>query len=186
MSTPAMAGTAPSGAAAPGSSIRQLRWDDVQAQAAGIAAAIRTGGVPQTVVAVVRGGMVPTVLLAHQLGVRDVRVLEVTHTVDDSANAAKTTEPTVRNPASLGALDGLDVLVVDDVAGTGQALASAVRVVEQAGAARVRSAVLVVNEANWTGGKPPVETVTSIGETVRGWVVFPWEAPASAGAEGAS
>ncbi|MFF2119307.1 phosphoribosyltransferase family protein [Kitasatospora sp. NPDC058184] len=186
MSTRATAPASPDGAAAPGSSIRHLDWDDVQAQAARIAAAIRTDGVPQTVVAVVRGGMVPAVLLAHQLGVRDVRALEVTHTVDDSANAAKTTEPMVRNPASLGGIDGLDVLVVDDVVGTGQALASAVRIVEQAGAARVRSAVLVVNEANWTGGRPPGETVTWIGETVRGWVVFPWEASASAGAEGAS
>ncbi|MGW2654377.1 phosphoribosyltransferase [Streptomyces sp. NPDC001478] len=166
--------------------IRHLDWVEVQGQAARIADAARAAGAPHTVVAVVRGGMAPALLLAHQLGVRDVRVLEVTHTIDDSTNAAKSCEPTVRNPASLGAVDGLDVLVVDDVAGTGQALASAVRIVEQAGAARVRSAVLVVNEANWTGTKPPEATVTWIGETVRGWVVFPWEASAAKRTEGTS
>ncbi|MFJ9446432.1 phosphoribosyltransferase [Kitasatospora sp. NPDC101235] len=186
MSTRATAAASAGEGGAQAGRIRHLDWGHVQEQAARIADAARVAGAPQTVVAVVRGGMVPAVLLAHQLGVRDVRVLEVTHTVDDSANAAKTCEPTIRNPASLGGIEGLDVLVVDDVAGTGQALASAVRIVEQAGAARVRSAVLVVNEANWTGSKLPGETVTWIGETVRGWVVFPWEASASERAEGTS
>ncbi|MEV7930423.1 phosphoribosyltransferase family protein [Kitasatospora sp. NPDC088779] len=154
---------------------RQLTWDDIDRHVDRIARATGEIGTPQTLVAVVRGGMAPAVLLAHRLGVRDVRALEVTHTVDDSANAAKTARPQARNTASLGDLSGLDVLVVDDVAGTGETLAAAVRLVELAGAARVRSAVCVVNEANWTGVLAPSEAVTAIGETVSGWVVFPWE-----------
>ncbi|MFJ1708729.1 phosphoribosyltransferase [Kitasatospora sp. NPDC088346] len=163
-----------------------LTWNMIEKHAARIAAAARAGGVPQTIVAVVRGGMVPAVVLAHQLGVRDVRALEVTHNVDDSTNAAKTARPQTRNGDSLGDVTGLDVLVVDDVAGTGETLATAVRLVEQAGAARVRSAVLVVNEANWTGGRPPGESVTCIGEMVRRWVIFPWETSALVGREGVS
>ncbi|MFD7577476.1 phosphoribosyltransferase [Kitasatospora sp. NPDC059817] len=165
---------------------RNLTWGDIETQTGRIASATGEVGIPHTIVAVVRGGMVPAVLLAHRLAVRDVRAVEVTHTVDDSTNAAKTARPVARNAASLGDLSGLDVLVVDDVAGTGDTLAASVRLAEQAGAARVRSAVLVLNEANWTGDRRPHEAVTCIGETVGCWVVFPWEenAPASAEREG--
>jgi hypoxanthine phosphoribosyltransferase len=157
-----------------------LPWLRIEEHIDRIASAIRQGGTPQTVVAVVRGGMVPAVLLAHRLGTRDVRAVEVTHTIDDSTNAAKTAHPRARNTASLGDLSGRDVLVVDDVVGTGDTLAAVVRLVDLAGAARVRSAVCVVNEANWTGERPPHEAVTCIGETVRGWVFFPWETTGAA------
>jgi hypoxanthine phosphoribosyltransferase len=159
---------------------RHLTWGDIEAHTARIARAAEKGGSPQAVVAVLRGGMVPAAMVAHHLGVRNVRTVDVTHTVDDSTDAAKTARPVARNTASLGDLSGLDVLVVDDVAGTGDTLAAVVRLVEGAGAARVRTAVLVVNEVNWTGRRLPNEVVTCIGETVRGWVVFPWEARALA------
>ncbi|MFC6600457.1 phosphoribosyltransferase [Kitasatospora paranensis] len=162
-----------------------LTWDDITEQTDRIARVLQPDPVPQIVVGVVRGGLIPAVILAHRLGVRDVRVLEITHTVDDSTNAAKTDRPVTRNSASLGDVAGRDVLVVDDVAGTGETLAAVVRLVEQAGAARVRSAVLVVNAANWGGDRPPAQAVTVIGETVGCWVVFPWESAAVRAGEGA-
>lgn len=155
---------------------RFLTWDDIETYVARIAHGAEESGAPQIIVAVVRGGMVPAVMVAHRLGVRDVRVVDVTHTVDDVANAAKTARPATRNLASLGDLSGLDVLAIDDVAGSGDTVGTVVRLVKRAGAVRVRTAVLVVNEANWTRRRPPHEAVTCIGETVRGWVVFPWEA----------
>ncbi|MEU8781362.1 phosphoribosyltransferase family protein [Streptomyces sp. NPDC048637] len=72
----------------------------------------------QAVVGTMRGGVLPAVWLAHRLGIRDVRTVEVTHTTDDGINAAKTRLPAARNPASLGDLTGLDVLLVDDIAGS--------------------------------------------------------------------
>lgn len=155
--------------------IAYLPWTTLHRLVSQIAAQVASDGPPQTLVGVLRGGAVPAVWLAHRLGLRDVRTVEVVHTVDDSPHAAKSAAPTARNPASLGDLAGRDVLVVDDIAGTGETLAAVACLVAQAGAARVRTAVVLVNADNWTHPLPAGDVVTYIGATNCGWVVFPWE-----------
>ncbi|MEV5897559.1 phosphoribosyltransferase [Nonomuraea fuscirosea] len=155
--------------------VTHLTWPGVEELISRIAEAISNEGAPQILVAILRGGAIPAVCLSHRLPLRDVRTIEITHTTDDSTNAAKTPRPLVVNPASLGDLTGRDVLIVDDVAGTGDTLAAATRLATDAGAGRVRTAVCVVNENNWTGHLPAKATVTYIGTSTRGWTVFPWE-----------
>jgi hypoxanthine phosphoribosyltransferase len=152
-----------------------LRWDDITAAAETMAAKIRADGVPDVVVAVLRGGVIPAVLLAHQLGVRTVRAVEIIHTATDKVNADKTASPQVTNPASLGHLVGADVLIVDDIAGSGDTGECAADLVSAAGAARIRTAVCVVNTGNWHRPQPPEQALTYVGATVQGWVSFPWE-----------
>ncbi|MCY0935976.1 phosphoribosyltransferase [Streptomyces sp. H34-S4] len=152
-----------------------MDWADIETQVHRIADGVERDGLPQAIVAVLRGGGTPAVWLSHLLGVRDFRAITVTHTLDDSPHAQKHPKPAAMDVAALGDLSGLDVLLVDDVAGSGDTLAAAVRLVTEAGAVRVRSAVCVVNEDNWTGGLPPAAVVTYIGTLIHGWVVFPWE-----------
>jgi uncharacterized protein len=152
-----------------------LPWQDLAATIAEIAAKVRADGSPDVVVGILRGGMVPATVFAHALAVRTVRAVEVLHTISDTLNAAKTEVPQVSNPASLGDLAGRDVLIVDDIVGSGGTMACSTQLVSQAGASRVRTAVCIVNAANWQGPQSPEETLTYIGATVEGWVIFPWE-----------
>jgi len=154
-----------------------LSWEDLAAVSRRLADALQARGRPDIVVGVLRGGMVPAVLVAHELGVRALRGLEVTHTVADGTDAAKTARPAVVNTASLGDVDGADVALVDDVAGSGDTLHTAAAQVRTAGAGRVRTLVCVVNEVNWArrGRTDPACVVDHVGMRCQGWVRFPWE-----------
>jgi len=114
-------------------------------------------------------------MICHALGVRDLRSVHVTRTVADGVDADKTPEPVCRNAASLGDLAGADVLVVDDIAGSGATLRDVAGLVRACEPATVRTAACVVNQANWRDHRDPHQVVTYIGVTVDRWVIFPWE-----------
>lgn len=67
-----------------------------------IGKAVSADGVPDIVVGILRGGMIPAVQLAHLLGIRTMRAVELTRTLADGVNAAKTLRSVVANPGSLG------------------------------------------------------------------------------------
>lgn len=152
-----------------------LTWDDIGTATRTLAEQVAAAGTPQAVVGIVRGGMIPAAWIAHRLGIRDVRTVEVTRTTSDGINPAKTTLPVARNPASLGDLTGLDVLLVDDIAGSGETLAYTVRMIRELRPLRVRTAVLAVNRANWTQGPEPHRRIDHIASLTDTWVIFPWE-----------
>lgn len=154
-----------------------LTWADLDHYAAALAECIRHDGVPHVIAGILRGGMVPAIMLAHRLGVRDVRGVEVTRTLTDEPNGVKNAVPQVVNPASLGELDAdADVLLVDDVAGSGATLDTAADLLTHI-AVRVRRAVLVVNTISWnrSSSVTPQHIQDYIGTTCAGWVRFPWE-----------
>jgi uncharacterized protein len=154
-------------------------WIEITEIIEDLCRAVAADGLPDVIVGILRGGMVSAVLLAHRLEVRDVRAIDVTHTIADGTNAPKTAVPIVRNQASLGRLDDCDVLVIDDVAGSGATIAATSCLVTGAGAIRVRLAVCIVNEINWFGAgcRDPGEVLTYIGRRHQGWAIFPWEEP---------
>lgn len=156
-----------------------LTWPDLEQHAGAVANRVRSDGAPDVIVGILRGGMVPAVMLAHLLGVRDVRGVEVTRTLSDGPNGAKAPAPQITNPESLGTIaPGADVLLVDDVAGSGDTVEHAARLL--AGAGRLRRAVMVVNTINWykahADSVAPEHVQDFIGCTCAGWVRFPWEA----------
>lgn len=142
-----------------------------------IGKAVSADGVPDIVVGILRGGMIPAVQLAHLLGIRPVRAVALTRTLADEVNAAKTPRPVVANPGSLGDLSGQDVLIVDDIAGSGLTMLACKGLVREAGAARVRTAAMTMNAVNWelSSDTDPSRELTYVGHIYQGWVTFPWE-----------
>jgi hypoxanthine phosphoribosyltransferase len=154
-----------------------LGWESIHSFAGGLAAAVSVTGPPDVIVGILRGGMIPAVILAHLLQVRDVRALSLTRTTQEGIDAPKTVRPVLVNPGSPGDLTGCDVLLVDDVAGSGDTIYAARDLMITQGAARVRTATCVLNTANWPAwrdGTVP-QTPTYVGWRSQGWVIFPWE-----------
>jgi hypoxanthine phosphoribosyltransferase len=154
----------------------RLTWTAIAAVNAELSTAVKADGVPDVVVGILRGGLIPAVAMCHQLNIRDLRAVHVTHTISDDIGAEKTSKPLRANISSLGDLTGQHVLIVDDIAGTGDTILDATNLVTSLGVATVRTAVCVVNTANWKQALLPRRQINYIGTIVDRWVVFPWEA----------
>jgi hypoxanthine phosphoribosyltransferase len=152
-----------------------LDWSALQSLTARLVEDIRLERAPDIVIGVLRNGMIPAVIICHQLGLRDLRGLHVTHTIGDGVNSMKTARPLTHNIASLGDLTGRHALVVDDISGSGETLSEVVELVRAAGPVTVRTAVCIINRANWHNPMDPRRQVTYIGTFVDRWVIFPWE-----------
>lgn len=147
-----------------------LTWDGFGDASRELARAIVADGfVPDVVVAIARGGLLPAGAIAYGLGVKSCGALNVEFytgigTVLDA--------PEVLPPdLDLGYLPGKRVLLVDDVADSGRTLALAVRLLRDVGA-DVRSVCIYT--------KPGSVALPDYSwrETER-WIDFPWSSRGS-------
>jgi hypoxanthine phosphoribosyltransferase len=148
-----------------------LTWDDISSACTRLAEEVSDGSAFDVVVGIARGGLIPAVMIAHLLGLRDLRNLCLTRTAGDEINAPKQPVAAARVPDSLGDLRGRFVLIIDDVVGSGETIGTAAALVRSLRPARIRTAVCVVNDGNWCGGQLP----DHVAIRSRRWVVFPWE-----------
>lgn len=154
-----------------------LSWAELDRVLWGVADEVSAGGVPDVVVGVLRGGMVPAVVLAHRLGVRDVRGFEVSRTLSN-VPLAETNPPLVATLAGLDGLAGLDVVLIDVVAASGATAEAATTVVLSAEPARLRRVVTVLKSASWDRPSPdddPFRYFDYVGIACDSWVRLPWE-----------
>lgn len=73
---------------------------------------------PEVIISVVRGGMVPSVILSHALGIRKVENIKSIETISDEINAIKL-EPIIDKNVNLSEIRRKKVLIVDDILGSG-------------------------------------------------------------------
>ena len=121
---------------------------------------------PDVVVALARGGWFGGRILCDFLGLDDLTSLKIEHYV---GTAAKADEPEVRYPMPEGSVEGKDVLIVDDIADTGQSIAHASEYVRDRDPNAVRTATLQLLQ---TSDFEP----DFVGERLEEWtwVVYPW------------
>jgi len=141
-----------------------VRPDDVLEMAMKLAGEIRRDGYePEVLVSIFRGGMVIARYLSDFLDVREIRSVRIEHySALEKREGARIVEPLRER------VDGRRVLVVDDVADTGDSLEEAVRHVREMGASEVRVATL--HYKPWSKVVPDYFV-----EETESWVVYPWE-----------
>ena len=147
-----------------------LTWDQFGQASRDLARRILADGfVPEVVVAIARGGLLPAGAIAYGLGVKNCGALNVEFytgigTVLDA--------PEVLPPLlDIDYLQGRRVLLVDDVADSGRTLALAVKLLEDRGA-DMRSVVI------YTKPTTIVRPDYSWKDTAL-WIDFPWSAQCS-------
>jgi len=147
---------------------RLTTWADVDRWADRLAERVRAAqAVPETIVALTRGGWVPGRLLCDRLGVHRLVSLRAQHwgvTATPDGNA-KLTE------GLSGPVGGQTVLVVDDITDTGESLTlAAAHIAEQHPSRLETAAFLHIGHSTFV----PTYFAEEIPRDAWVWVVFPW------------
>lgn len=130
---------------------------------------VADGFVPEVVVAIARGGLLPAGAIAYGLGIKNCGAINVEFYtgIGTVLDAPELLPPEL----DMSYLDGRRVLLVDDVADSGRTLALAVKLLEDRGA-EVRSVVI------YTKPTTIVQPDYSFKDTAL-WIDFPWSAQGS-------
>jgi len=141
------------------------RWDDIYDMLLNLATRIkRSGFQPDLIVGVSRGGWIPGRILSDLLGNAHTANVKIEFYVGIGQTTGK---PVVTQPISEEILNKR-VLVVDDVADTGESLLVALEHVRERGANGIKTATIYYKPHSKF--KPDFFT-----ETTSHWIVFPWE-----------
>ena len=142
-----------------------LSWTDIDGYVSDIAASIRASGfVPDFLIGIATGGLIPLAYLSKKLGVRDVATV-----------SARSYEGTAQNELRISNVPDIDlhgrsVLLVDEIADSGKTLRAVVELFSERGASALKTATLAVRSDKCTF-RPDFFAL----ECDR-WVEFPWDA----------
>lgn len=161
----------------PDRNIRTYSWEEMIELASRLGSLVAASSFsPTVIVAILRGGVFPALILSHRLRVRRMYALRVATTVDESARAVRHA-PVVEGTAGLPDLSRDSVLIVDDVTNTGSTMAATVLAIGEARSpAGIRTAALLWDTVSPESAEPltscPVDVVV---DSLHSWVGFPWE-----------
>ena len=156
--------------------IFQMDWEEFERLTDLLAQRIQADRCPDIIVGLQRGGLIPAVMLSHQLGTQLFLSLPVKSTSSDVVYASKRPPVIIANDL-FAQIAGKDTVVVDDVVGSGDTLRGVLHTLHRYAPAQIRSVAYIVNREHWepVNEREPMEAITYIGEEIRGWVIFPWE-----------
>lgn len=142
-----------------------LTWDDVQRLSEKVSDLIKDSGYkPDLMIAISRGGFDPARIMSDQLNIRKLASLQIIYYTGMNT---RMDAPEVLFPLN-AQIEGLKVLVVDDVSDSGNSLIVVKKYVEEKGASEVRLATL--HHKPWSKFMPDFYA-----EEVDKWIIYPWE-----------
>lgn len=143
----------------------RLSWDDIEEQCTVLAKGIEERAVPfDIIIGIARGGWVPARILSDILDNDDIHTVRVKF-YESVGKTAK--EPLILHPTQID-IEGKDILLVDDIADTGESLIVTTRHLKEKKAENIFVVTLVKKpQSKFT----PDLFVRETGD----WVIFPWE-----------
>jgi hypoxanthine phosphoribosyltransferase len=141
-----------------------LSWNQVYELLIELAERVEESGFsPNIIVGISRGGLVPSRILSDLLDNPELAIIRVRSYLDLTE---KMEEPIVTQPVS-APVEGKSVLIVDDVADTGESLRL---VYERLRGKAKETGTLTMYYKPWSCLKPDFYAMET-----RSWIVFPWE-----------
>jgi hypoxanthine phosphoribosyltransferase len=141
-----------------------VSWQEIERLTDNIAGQIKSENFsPDVLLAISRGGLVPAVLLSHRLGTKIIATINVQFYQSVGKHSDS---PTIVFPFSAQDYRGKSVLVVDDIADTGQTLKLVCESLNEASYV----AVAVLHLKSNSGFVPDY-----YGDVASLWIVYPWE-----------
>jgi xanthine phosphoribosyltransferase len=143
-----------------------VSWDQFHRDARALAWRLSDKGTWQAIVCVTRGGMVPAMIIARELGIRMIETICVASYHDyQEQGGLKVLKPVAPQIVDLAGGDGSAVLIIDDLVDTGKT-ARLVRDMLPKG----HYATLYAKPQ----GRPLVDTfITEVSQET--WIYFPWD-----------
>ncbi|MHA2386044.1 MAG: phosphoribosyltransferase [Candidatus Thorarchaeota archaeon] len=142
-----------------------LTWEDVYNLTLRLSErVVESGFKPDAVVGIARGGWIPARILSDVLYADTLQNIRIEYYSDVGK---KGREPKITQPIT-GSMKGKSILLVDEVADTGDSLYYAIDHVGALGAGDVKTAVL--HWKPWSRVKPDYYMVQT-----ESWTVYPWE-----------
>jgi hypoxanthine phosphoribosyltransferase len=142
-----------------------LTWEDVYNLTLRLSERIvKSGFKPDVIVGIARGGWIPARILSDVLFAETLQNIRIEYYSDVGKRGR---EPKITQPIT-GTMEGKSVLLVDEVADTGDSLFHAIEHVNALGAGDVKSAVLHFKP--WSRVAPDYFMVKT-----ESWTVYPWE-----------
>ncbi len=150
-------------------SIRILRisWEKAVELSQGLANRVKASGyLPDLIIAVSRGGLVPARIISDVLGIDDIIAIMIKYW---GAARRRHDRPLIYHGVEPSIVRGRRVLIVDEVSDTGKTLETAVSFVSMAGPMDVKTAVLHLKS---TSSFVPDFYMERLEDWV--WISYPW------------
>jgi hypoxanthine phosphoribosyltransferase len=144
-----------------------LTWDQIQTMVAELADRCRSDY--DVLLAVTRGGLVPTALLAYHLSLRNILVAAVQFY---SGVARRAQQPAFLQFPADPLLQSRRVLIVDDIWDSGKTIMAVKERVLAAGGTAMTAVLHYKPDASLFDDRPDYFV-----EITRAWIVYPWETP---------
>ncbi len=142
-----------------------LSWSDVYNLTLQLSERIvESGFVPDLIIGIARGGWIPARILSDVLYANAMFNVRIEYYTDLGEHGR---EPKITQPLSIP-IEDKNVLIIDEVADSGESLCHAIEYVKSLGAKRLRSAVLHLKKTSRIVPDFYMQLVDS-------WTVYPWE-----------